>query len=149
MSRNSQAKKARRKKRQAARAATWMPEAEFTQVLDDEGHLDALDAAIGDIDDWLAPRGWVLDTETAEHTGLVSWLYPPSATEFDDADREPVTRVWIAVTEDDDEVLLEFGCLLVGSGPDDEPLVLDPDTLADDVAALEAYRSGMPSPLPN
>jgi hypothetical protein len=149
MSRNSQAKKARRKKRQTARTATWMSEAEFTQSLDDEEQLDALDAAVGDIDDWLAPRGWVLDTETTENTGLVSWFYPPSAAQFDDTDLEPVTRVWIALTEDDDEVLLEFGSVLVGFGTADEPCVLDPDTLADDIAALEAYRPGMPRPLPN
>lgn len=148
MSRNSQAKKARRKKRQAARAATWIPDAEFTQMLDDEEHLDALDAAIGDIDDWLAPRGWVLDIGHTEDTGLVSWFYPPSAADVDDPDREPVTRIWISLTEDDEEVLLEFGCLLVGFGPDDELCVLDPERFADDIPVIEAYRPGMPRPLP-
>lgn len=148
MSRNSQAKKARRKKRQAARAATWIPAAEFGQMVDDEEHLDALDAAIGDIDDWLTPRGWVLDSETTENTGLMSWFFPPSAVDVDDPDLEPVTRLWIGLTEDDEEVLLEFGCLLVGFGPDDEPYVLDPERFADDIPAVEAYRPGMPRPLP-
>lgn len=147
MSRNSQAKKARRKKRQATRAATWIPAGEFDQMLDDEEHLDALDAAIGDIDDWLTPRGWVLDSETTENTGLMSWFYPPSAVEVDDPDLEPVTRLWINLTEDDEEVLLEFGCLLVGFGSEDEPRVLDPDRFAEDIPVIEAYRFGMPRAL--
>lgn len=147
MSRDSQAKKARRRKRRAARDASWMPEADFNQMLADEEHLDALDAAIGDIDDWLAPRGWVMDTADTRHTPLVSWFYPPSAAEFDDDDLEPVTRLWIKLSEDDDEVLLEFGAVLVGFGTDDQAYVLDPDTLPDDIGALESYRPGRPRPL--
>jgi hypothetical protein len=146
MSRTSDAKKARRRKRQAARDASWLPEPMVDRILAGEDRLDAVDAAVAEIDDWLTPRGWVLDTD---NTDVVSWFFPPSAAEFDDDDIEPVTRIWIALDEDDDEVVLEFGSVLVGFRPDDEPYVLDPDTLADDIDALEGYRSGLPRPVLN
>lgn len=144
MSRSSDAKKARRKKRRAARAATWLPTESFDRVMADEDRLDAIDAAVAEIDDWMAPRGWVMDIGD---TGLVSWAYPPSAATFDNVDLEPVTRVWITLLENSDEVILEFGAVLVGSGADYAPYVLDPDSLADDVAALESYRPGLPRPV--
>ncbi len=144
MSRTSDAKKARRRKRQAARDASWLPEPMVDRIRADDDRLDAVDAALAEIDDWLTPRGWVLDTD---NTDVVSWFFPPSAAEFDDDDIEPVTRVWVTLEEDDDEVVLEFGSVLVGFRPDDEPYVLDPDTLTDDIDALEAYRSGLPRPV--
>lgn len=143
MSRDSQAKKARRKKRRAARDAAWIPAPALERVLAEEERFDAVEAAVDEIDDWLVPRGWVLDTDNTE---VVSWFYPPSAAEFDDPALEPVSRIWITLAEDDDELVLEFGAVLVGFGADDEPGVLDPDSLADDVAALEAYRPGLPRP---
>ena len=146
MSRTSDAKKARRRKRQAARDASWLPEPAFDQILADEDRLDAVDAAVAEIDDWLTPRGWVLD---ADNTELVSWFFPASAAEFDDDDIEPVTRIWITLDEDDDEVVLEFGSVLVGFRAGDEPYLLDPDTLADDIGLLEAYRPGLPRPVLN
>lgn len=144
MSRKSDAKKARRRKRQATRDASWLPVPVVERILADEDRLDAIDAAVAEIDDWLSPRGWVLDTD---NTDVVSWYFPASVAEFDDDDIEPVTRIWIALEEDDDEVVLEFGSVLVGFRPDDEPYVLDPDTLAVDIDALEAYRSGLPRPV--
>lgn len=144
MSRNSQAKKARRRKRQASREATWIPEPVFEQLLAADEESDEIAAALGDIDEWICGRGWVLDTENSDD--IVSWVYPPSATQFDDENLEPVTRVWITVSEDDEEVVLEFGAALVGFGADDEAYALDPDGLADHIAALEAYRPGLARP---
>ena len=135
MSRNSQAKQARRKKRQAARAANWIPSA---------AESDPVAEALAGVDEWLAERGWLLDSEN--EASVVSWVYPPSAAEFDDEDREPVTRLWITVEEDDREVVLEFGATVVGAGAEDDTYVLDPDTLADDIVALEQYRLGSPRP---
>jgi hypothetical protein len=66
---------------------------------------------------------------------------------IDDDDIEPVTRIWITLDEDNDEVVLEFAALLVGFGADDEPYVLDPQTLADAVAELEAFRPGLARPV--
>ena len=145
MSRNSHAKQARRRKRQAARDATWLPEPVYEELVSADEDADPISAALGDIDEWISGRGWVLDTENA--ADLVSWVYPPSAAEFDDENLEPVTRIWITVTEDDDEVALEFGATVVGAGEWDDPYPLDPDTLADHLAVLEAYRPGLPRPV--
>lgn len=132
MSRSSDAKKARRRKRQAARGAAGRADPEF----------DAVAQAVAEVDGWLAGRGWLLDTENAGDD-LVSWVYPPSAADVGH-DCEPVTRIWITMEEDGDALVLEFGAALVGTGADDEDGVylLDPDTLTDDIDALEAYRLG-------
>lgn len=146
MSRSSDAKKARRKRRRAAQNASWISEPTFDRMMADENGLDGIDEAVADIDDFLASRGWVLDDDHGvDH--LVSWVYPPSATTFDDTDLEPVTRVWITLLQDPDEVVIEFGAALVGSGAGDVPYVLDPDTLADCLAALESYRPGLSRPV--
>lgn len=144
MSRQSEAKKARRRKRRASQEAAWIPEPIYAELVDSAGESDAITEAVADIDEWISGRGWLLDTENA--ADLLSWVYPPSAAEFDDENLEPVTRIWITVDEDDDEVVLEFGGVLVGSGEDDDAYLLDPDRLADHVAALEAYRPGLPRP---
>lgn len=110
---------------------TWIPETD-----------DAITDAVAGLDDWLTARGWVLDQH--DSAGVVSWAYPPSAAAPDDESREPVTRMWVTVTEDDAEVLVEFGAAVVGA--DDGVYVLDPDRLGDHVAELEAYRPGSPPP---
>ncbi len=138
MSRQSDAKKARRRKRQAARTTASAD----VRAADES---DPIGEAIAGIDEWIGARGWVLDAETG--ADLVSWFYPPSAADVDDDDREPVTRVWITIDEDDDEVVLEFGAVLVGMTAEDEAYLLDPDTLADDIAELEGYRLGSPRPV--
>ena len=133
MSRQSEAKKARRKKRRAGR-----------EPRSDAEENVGVDQAVALIDAWLGERGWVLDADNSED--LVCWLYPPSAVDFPDPETEPVTRLWITVDENDDEVVLEFGAMLVGAYGVDDVYLLDPDTLADDIAALEAYRPGSPRP---
>ena len=156
MSRNSEAKKARRKKRQAARGPVWAPEP--MPALDDEveglPEDDEIVAAIGEVSRWIAGRGWVLDVENSGDD-LVTWVDPPSAAELGDDDLEPVTRVWLAVEEDDEEVAIVMGATLVGAGVEvddsaeeltDGLYLLDLGTLADDVAVLEAYRAGQPWP---
>ena len=148
MSRDSAAKKARRRKRQAARDYVWLPAPVFAEVLSAEEEFDEIGGAVSAIDEWIVGRGWVLDTDNAGDQ-LVSWVYPPSATEFDDDEREPVTRVWIVVTEDDDQLELAFGAALVGAGvaEGDGLYLLDPQTLPDDIGALESYRPGLPLPV--
>lgn len=146
MSRNSQAKKARRKKRQAARDASWVPAAVFDDVLGAETEFDEISEAVAVVDEWIVDRGWVLDTDNAGEQ-LVSWVYPPSAAESGGTEHEPVTRIWIVIDEDDEALVLTFGAVLVGFGVDDEPYVLDPDSLPEDIAALEAYRPGLPRPV--
>lgn len=111
----------------------------------DDEH-DAVADAVAEVDEWIVGRGWVLDAENSQD--LVSWVYPPSAEEVGDDGIEPVTRIWITLKEGDDEVVLEFGAALVGVGGADRAGVylLDPDTLADDIVALEAYRPGLTRP---
>lgn len=161
MSRSSEAKRARRRKRHAGRDSTWVPEALFGELLAEraqdaeedagpdagpEAVADAVADAVAAVDEMMTGRGWVLD-EASIGNDLVSWVYPPSAVESADRSVEPVTRMWIAVHEDDSEVELTFGATLAGSGPaDDGPHRLDPDRLADALAALEAYRAGDPPP---
>ncbi len=143
MSRQSDAKKARRRKRRAARDATWIEAPVYDELLDDVG-ADEISDAVARIDEWMTDRGWVLDTDNL--ADVVSWVYPASAREFENPDLEPVTRVWITVEEDDEQVVLEFGAALVGFGGDDEAYILSPDNLADDVVGLEDYRAGMARP---
>ena len=143
MSRDSQAKKARRRKRQTARGAAWLPAPAFEEVLSADTESDEIGTAVGAVDEWITGRGWALDTDNAGDQ-LVSWVYPPSAVEFDDSSREPVTRIWIAVDEDDDELVLTFGAALVGDA--DGIYLLDPETLPDDIVAIESFRRGQPRP---
>jgi len=163
VSRSSEAKRARRRKRHAGRDSTWVPDALFGELLAEraqdagadagpdagpEAVADAVADAVAGVDEMMTGRGWVLD-EASIGNDLVSWVYPPSAVESADRSVEPVTRMWIAVHEDDSEVELTFGATLAGSGPaDDGPHRLDPDRLADALAALEAYRAGDPPPAP-
>jgi hypothetical protein len=144
VSRQSDAKKARRKKRKAAQDSTWIPGQVYEELVGADEEAEAIGEAVAHLDDWLTERGWVLDDDTTAI--LVSWVYPPSAVDVDDDSAEPVTRMWATVAENDEEVVLEFGALLVGSGADDEACVLDPANLAEDIAALEAYRPGLARP---
>ena len=146
MSRDSQAKKARRRKRQVARDAAWVPAPAFEEAVSAETDFDEIGEAVAAIDEWLVGRGWLLDTDNAGE-GLLSWVYPPSAAEFDDDQREPVTRIWIVVEQDDDELELAFGAAVVGAADGDGGYLLDPQTLPDDIGALESYRPGLPLPV--
>lgn len=146
MSRNSQAKQARRKKRKATRE-TWVPD-EVVGALDTSGlddHAAQLLAAAEKFDEFLVDRGWTFDeANTAE--GLATWFYEPSAIE-DSGEAEPVTRVWFTVTGGDDDFPHAVHAVLVGSDEEDGIYTLSPDLLVERVAELEAYRPGDPEPL--
>ena len=148
MSRDSQAKKARRKKRKAARQS-WVPNevaGEFDRSgLDD--HAAQLLSAAEKFDEFLVSRGWTFDEEnTAE--GLASWFYEPSAADGDgDGESEPVTRVFFTMTGGEDDFPHAVHAVLVGSGEDDGVFTLSPELLVERVAELEAYRPGDPEPL--
>jgi hypothetical protein len=153
MSRKSDAKKARRRKRQAERAVGWIPEpahqelvesADFEHLLqdldlddaddeeelfaddlaDDEEFSDVADA-VADFDEWMNERGWVLDSEQCGED-VFTWIYPPSAVEAADGTTYPVTRTFIGIETDDDEtvdIVLVLGVILVGMAEVDERLV--------------------------
>lgn len=139
MSRNSAAKKARRRKRLATRA----PRVESSEL---SGELADIAAAVTEINDWLVDRGWLLD-EDSSNDDLLNWVYPPSAADASADEAEPVTRVWIALEEDDEQVTLEMGAVLVGAAGEDGMYLLDSGLLARQVELLEAYRVGQPPPV--
>lgn len=140
------AKQARRRKRQAARDSTWVADSVYQDLFGDrfgDPVGDPVAEAVAGVDEVMAERGWVAD-DASVGDGMVSWVYPPSATEFDDPAVEPVTRIWIS---HDGAAELAVGATLVGSGlADDGPYRLDPDRLGDTLEALESYRAGDPRP---
>ena len=141
MSRNSQAKKARRKKRQTTREARWGPD----EVAGADDPAAQLLSAAEKFDEWIVARGWTFDEENSAE-GLATWFYEPSAIDIDGED-EPVTRVWLTVHGGPDDFPHAVNAVLVGSGEDDGIFTLSPDVLVERVAELEAYRRGDPRPL--
>ena len=172
MSRQSNAKKARRKKRQAGRDARWIPDQVMDAILGDEappelaarnvveailgvGHSpdDEYDVetvelvqAAAVFDEWLTRRGWTFDTDFSLE-GLASWIYPPSISEFDDELIEPVTRVWFKAVGDDDDFPEQVSFALVGAAGADDIHRITPDVLLEHVETIEAYRAGEAAPV--
>lgn len=127
MSKSSAAKKARRKRRVASRNDSWLPSDVHDQV-----------RGVRRIADVILARGWEFDDEFSADDFL-TWYYPPSAIEVDEADEvtEPVTRIWLTDVE-------EPHVILVGAGQTDKALSVEDFLAALD--ELEAYRAGDPVP---
>jgi hypothetical protein len=125
MSKRTEAKKARRRKRQAKRAPDWLP----------------VDTDLTIVDAELTDRGWEFDVDNSTDE-LATWFYPPSGVDpldpLLDDDVESVTRIWL--TEDE-----EWHVILVGTGPDGLDYVFAADELLDNLDAIEAYRMGDPA----
>jgi len=149
MSRNSDAKKARRKKRQAVRSAR--PHNGFESA-PEEVHDPELVEAVSTFEDWITARGWTFDLDFSTR-GLASWYFEPSAAEFDDEIYEVVTRVWFTVGDNRDEDFPNrVSAALVGTGGAEDNLSgavyhVTPDQLIDQIEAIEAYRPGDPVPV--
>jgi len=110
---------------------------------------DELVAAATRFDEWLTGRGWTFDTEFSAE-GLASWFYGPSATEFDEENLEPVTRIWFTIVGADDDFPDRVGAVLVGAGADDRAVYsVSPDAIFDHIDAIEAYRPGGRLPVLN
>ncbi|WP_328350569.1 hypothetical protein OG976_16190 [Mycobacterium sp. NBC_00419] len=144
MSRHSDAKKARRKKRQAARDSRWIPEPVMDELLgdrfDDEGN--ELEQAAATFDEWLLSRGWTFDTEFSSQT-VLSWYFAPSAAEFSDEQFEPVTRIWITFSGNGDDFPERATAVLVGTGGEQGKLyTVEPEKLLHNIEPIEAYRPG-------
>ena len=125
MSRRSDAKKARRKKRLATRAPRWNPDL-------------APDDDLAAVDEALTERGWEFDVDHSTDE-LATWFYPPSGIDIDDESVESVTRLWL--TEDE-----EWHVILVGAGPEGVDYVFSADALLDHLETVEAYRHGHADP---
>ncbi|WP_431237677.1 hypothetical protein ACQ86B_23735 [Mycolicibacterium aichiense] len=139
MSRKSDAKKARRKKRQASRDERWLPG-------DVKGALDDVDVelaqAVETFDEWLTSRGWTFDADFSTDT-LISWFFEPSAAAVADDGYEPVTRIWITASGEDDDFPDAVKAVLVGTGEDAGALyTVEPEVLLAHIDPIEAYRPG-------
>ena len=71
--RGDKLRKARRRKRQVARDAAWVPAPAFEEAVSAETDFDEIGEAVAAIDEWLVGRGWLLDTDNAGE-GLLSWV---------------------------------------------------------------------------
>lgn len=135
MSRRTDAKKARRKKRQATRDANWLP----ADVLDE---LVTTQAAIATdleaFDEQITKRGWEFDEDESDDE-FAFWFYQPSATDVGDEELVSVTTAWMSADEDAEIVHL----MLVGTAEDSE---FTPDAFVEHLEVIEAYRFGAPRP---
>jgi hypothetical protein len=135
VSRRTEAKKNRRKKRRTAQHANWLPD----NVLDE---LVTTQAAIATdleaFDQRITERGWTFDEDESDED-FVFWLYEPSGADVDDDELAPVTTIWMSADEDAQVVHLLF----VGSTDDHE---FAPDEFFDVLDVIEAYRFGDPPP---
>jgi hypothetical protein len=135
VSRRSEAKKARRNKRRAAKDSSWLPDT----VMDD---LVATQAAIATdleaFDQRITERGWTFDEDESDED-FVFWFYQPSAAEVDDDDIAPVTTIWMSADEDAELVHV----MLAGTADD---IAFAPDDMFKHLEAIEAYRAGDRAP---
>lgn len=134
MSRKSDAKKARRRKRQAARNDRWLPDTVLDSLSDDI----ELAATLETFDERLTERGWVFDDELSDEESAL-WFYPPSHADVLDPD-EVVSATTVVLTADGADVA---HVVFVGTADDYQ---FDLDELFDAVEVIEAYRFGDPRP---
>ncbi|WP_333889987.1 hypothetical protein [Mycolicibacterium gadium] len=134
MSRKSQAKQARRKKRQAAQNSRWIPDTVLEGLTDDI----ELAAVLERLDERITERGWVFDEELSDDESALWYFIPSTAEVPDDGDVVPVTT--IAMTSDDVEVV---HVVFVGTA-DDYQFGLE--ELFENLDAIEGYRMGNPIP---
>jgi hypothetical protein len=133
VSRKSQAKQARRKKRQAVQNSRWIPDA----VLDGLSGDIEIAAVLEQLDERITERGWEFDEELSDDESAL-WVYPPSAADVDDDQIVQVTT--IAMTSDDADVI---HVVFVGTA-DDYQFGLE--ELFENLDVIEGYRVGTPIP---
>lgn len=129
MSKQTAAKKARRKRRLAARNDRW---------LSDE--MQATVEGVELIATLINSRGWEFDREFSTDE-FITWYYPLSGAEIDDESAEPVTRIWVTDPA-------QPHVLLVGTTPESEHVeyVLTVEQLFTHLDVIEAHRLGDPQP---
>lgn len=102
MSKQSDAKKARRRKRQAARDTRLVPHEMVDQLADIP---EAVVADLAEFDDRITARGWTFDEEQSNDDYAV-WFYEPSGAHVQDG--LPVTSLWLDAAEDGEIVRVVF-----------------------------------------
>jgi hypothetical protein len=135
VSRRSEDKKARRRKRQAARGSSWLPDDVLNELVSTQAtiatDLEAFDQRITE-------RGWMFDEDESDED-FVFWYFEPSAAEVQGDEVAPVTTIWMSADEDAEVVHLMF----IGTAQDSE---FTPDEFFEHVETIEAYRLGDPLP---
>ena len=134
MSRKSQAKQARRKKRQAAQNSRWIPDT----VLDEFSDDIELAAVLERLDERITERGWVFDEELSDEESALWYFIPSTAEVPEDAEVVPVTT--IAMTSEEADIV---HVVFVGTA-DDYQFGLD--ELFENLDVIEGYRLGNPIP---
>ena len=131
MSRRTDAKKARRNKRRAARDANWVPEPVHERLVEE---LDFA-ADLEDFDAWLTERGWRFSDDPNDDHGVV-WFWPPSY--IYDVDPDEVVNATVVVLVPDDGG--EIAHVILAGGQQNYEFELD--ELFDHLDVIEAYRAG-------
>ena len=131
MSKRSEQKRARRKKRLGARSQDWIPDDRGERVAQIIADLEQFDAK-------LSERGWVSSAE-ADEVGVI-WFWPPSYAEVDDSALATATVVALVEEEGGEIAHVVF----VGS---DDDYQFNLDELFEHIEVVEAYRTGEPLPV--
>ncbi|KRE27680.1 hypothetical protein ASG82_14995 [Mycobacterium sp. Soil538] len=131
MSRRSEQKKARRKKRRAVRDDAWIP-ARVAEQLEIAAELEDFDAR-------LTERGWEFSEDVDDETGA-AWYWP--ASEADVADEDEVVNVTVVLLTPEDEGEVAH-VVFVGTADDYQ---FNLSELFDHLDTIEAYRFGEPLP---
>lgn len=131
MSRRSEQKKARRKKRRAVRDDVWVP-ARVAEQLEIAAELEDFDAR-------LTERGWEFSEDVDDETGA-AWYWPASEAEVADEDEVVNVTVVLLTPEDEGEVA---HVVFVGTADDYQFSLAE---LFEHLDTIEAYRLGDPMP---
>ena len=134
MSRQTEAKKARRQKRRAVRDARWIPEPVLDDVVDNLELADVLER----FDELVAQRGWVFSEEFSDEESAL-WFWPPSLVEATGDEVTPVTTI-VMFADDDAEIA---HVMFVGAKDGYEFTI---DELLDHLDLIEVYRVDDPLP---
>lgn len=134
MSRKSEAKKARRKKRRAGQDARWIS----NTVLDGMSDDIELAAVLEGFDERITERGWMFHDELSDEESAL-WFYPQS--QVDQVDDAVASATTILMTADDGAEVLHV--VFVGTADDYE---FELEELFSHLDAIEAYRLGEPVP---
>ena len=135
MSRQSQAKQARRKKRRADQGGNWLPDDVLNEIVTTQA---AIATDLEAFDQRITQRGWIFDEDESDDD-FVFWFYEPSSADVDEEDAAPVTTIWMSAEEDAKIVHL----MLVGRADNSE---FASDEFFAHVDVIEAYRAGDPVP---
>ena len=130
MSRRTEAKKARRTKRRAAKDASWIPDAVLDEVTENVEQAEVLEH----FDELVTQRGWMFSDEFSDDNSAL-WFYPPSMVETTGDEVAPVTTL-VMFADDDAEIA---HVMFVGTN-DGYPFAID--GLLDHLDKIEAYRLG-------